>query len=1209
MKLYIVGALLFGLLVNSQVQPDQTFNFRSELLNQIKFPKSPEATAFEKYGNTQVNLYTGQPNINIPLHTLAGREFNVPIALTYDASGIKVDQIATSAGLGWNLNVGGRISRIANGRPDDVMYPTNAYDSNTILDFETLNNRDFTSNLSFVAYHDLVKSLKDGCKDLLIDVYSLNVVGIHDYIVIDIESQQAHTLINPNIKVTGGYYPLEWIVTDVDGTKYYFGTDGNNETAETAGIADNAGMGGSGNPCATSNITSVTSWLLKKIISKNGLDVFTFDYLPFNWLNNLFGQSVTSATNNLIYQAVTTIWSTANINYNYTGSYKTSQRMVKQIKLNGNTLADFNYKSRNDIAFANNGSGNALDNILLYKFAPIGGTTALATFKKISFNHSYFGSTATNSSSTINQRLKLDDVIISGESATLAGNNKKYSFTYISPEAVPPTTSNAQDFLGLYNGCLTNQNLVAGYSDIANPIAGANRKFDLMFALNGTLETISYPTKGYTKFEYEQHQSKAAATSVINNKITFGSNGIGSFIEYNVRTQHLHNLMIDAGVTSIETSLMRIPESGMYIVEGHGAGSFLIHRPLCDNLGELPVYNRNSNLNDNALAVMPICRNPSLVAKNQIWTQFSSSTMNGSVLYDTFAVNRSVYLRAGTYQLTTWGREIGPGGGGPGGGGLVATVPSFVEIYKNVAIIPENDKIQGFRIKSISDFTSNNVLASEKNYQYTEKINNTLSSGNVLCDLPQPLFYTLSKNDLTTEYIVRTAARIENTPHIVYKNVFEILKNNTSTEGYMQHQFICENYSTGLVSINGIKSYFNPFADGKEFSTINFSANNKKISEKRLEYRTTTLPNTFGGITATTDFSNINKVLMWAHFPGDDDLVFQHIAIENLQSNPLFQPNWACYCGAPICQPLCYPGHDSFQFNAFIGQYSNYLLSSNFESGYTNLIRQTSKLYNNNLIAGSTTDYESIIDVETYNYDSLNLMIEKGKSNDGTLSATNEIVNGLKTKYTYDDAQFSGNPEKITDEEVYRVTNSSESLLSKRKNLYSDVGTSIGNQSNFLTEIKNAKGNGTLESRLLLDYDSTSKNIINSVSPSTATIPNNAYDSYIFGYNNAFAIAKLSGVKYSQISTARINALKDKSNVVISSANDALLITELNLLRTDFPDAQITTYTYNPDFGVTSVTDPKGDIQFYIYDELGRLQSVKDKNGNILSENQYNYKP
>ena len=51
----------------------------------------------------------------------------------------------------------------------------------------------------------------------------------------------------------------------------------------------------------------------------------------------------------------------------------------------------------------------------------------------------------------------------------------------------------------------------------------------------------------------------------------------------------------------------------------------------------------------------------------------------------------------------------------------------------------------------------------------------------------------------------------------------------------------------------------------------------------------------------------------------------------------------------------------------------------------------------------------------------------------------------------------------------------------------------------------------------------------------------------------------------------------------------------------------ITTLTYKPLLGVSTVTDPKGDTQTYHYDSFNRLQFVKDSNGNILSENTYHY--
>lgn len=106
---------------------DSSFDPAAESVRLAPTPTSPEAQAFTKYGNTPVNMYTGTPNIQIPIYTHQGRELNLPISLTYDASGVKVEQLATNVGLGWNLNVGGRITRITNGMPDDFSDTSHTY--------------------------------------------------------------------------------------------------------------------------------------------------------------------------------------------------------------------------------------------------------------------------------------------------------------------------------------------------------------------------------------------------------------------------------------------------------------------------------------------------------------------------------------------------------------------------------------------------------------------------------------------------------------------------------------------------------------------------------------------------------------------------------------------------------------------------------------------------------------------------------------------------------------------------------------------------------------------------------------------------------------------------------------------------------------------------------------------------------------------------
>lgn len=115
---------------------------------------------------------------------------------------------------------------------------------------------------------------------------------------------------------------------------------------------------------------------------------------------------------------------------------------------------------------------------------------------------------------------------------------------------------------------------------------------------------------------------------------------------------------------------------------------------------------------------------------------------------------------------------------------------------------------------------------------------------------------------------------------------------------------------------------------------------------------------------------------------------------------------------------------------------------------------------------------------------------------------------------------------------------------------------------------------------------------------------NNIYNVILYGYSQTLPIAKIENATYSQVEPY-VDNLKTLSNI----NDEASLLIALNNLRTSFPNAMVTTYTHKPLVGISTITDSKGDRTTFHYDSFGRLQFVKDKNGKILSENEYNYKP
>lgn len=94
---------------------------------------SPNAQNFERYGEVPVDYSTGVPNIDIPLYTIKGNKLTIPFSISYHASGIKVNDIASEIGLGWVLNGKGLISRTTNGRRDEAKSTVRRYNNSAHL--------------------------------------------------------------------------------------------------------------------------------------------------------------------------------------------------------------------------------------------------------------------------------------------------------------------------------------------------------------------------------------------------------------------------------------------------------------------------------------------------------------------------------------------------------------------------------------------------------------------------------------------------------------------------------------------------------------------------------------------------------------------------------------------------------------------------------------------------------------------------------------------------------------------------------------------------------------------------------------------------------------------------------------------------------------------------------------------------------------------
>ena len=88
---------------------------------QQEIPTSPGVSSLHKFIEAPVDNFTGVPAIGIPIYQVQDGNVSIPISINYHASGIKVDEVASSVGIGWSLNAGGIISRQINSvRPERI---------------------------------------------------------------------------------------------------------------------------------------------------------------------------------------------------------------------------------------------------------------------------------------------------------------------------------------------------------------------------------------------------------------------------------------------------------------------------------------------------------------------------------------------------------------------------------------------------------------------------------------------------------------------------------------------------------------------------------------------------------------------------------------------------------------------------------------------------------------------------------------------------------------------------------------------------------------------------------------------------------------------------------------------------------------------------------------------------------------------------------
>lgn len=65
-----------------------------------------------------MDYFRGKANINIPIYTIVVDDVSIPISLSYNTGGIKLNEVSSIVGLGWALNIPGSIQQEIKGISD-----------------------------------------------------------------------------------------------------------------------------------------------------------------------------------------------------------------------------------------------------------------------------------------------------------------------------------------------------------------------------------------------------------------------------------------------------------------------------------------------------------------------------------------------------------------------------------------------------------------------------------------------------------------------------------------------------------------------------------------------------------------------------------------------------------------------------------------------------------------------------------------------------------------------------------------------------------------------------------------------------------------------------------------------------------------------------------------------------------------------------------
>jgi len=512
------------------------------------FP-TPNSANLGLFGQIPVDFFNGNPQINIPLFDFRSRDISIPINLLYHTASVKPTLHSSWVGFGWSLESGGVINRIMNDYHDEWIDtgpnddPSTAKPRGYYYSYNILNDNSWSDPT--VMLKDVDTSLNglliNSRHDKAPDEFQFRFLNFSGSFFLDRDGKwklKCKQGIDLDVKVDIGSYSIQYAFPNIsplqplelrnviksftiigpDGTQYIFGGTPTSVEFNRLGQYPQAQV-------------IAESWYLTKIKSISN-DEVTLDYIRPGYQLVGFGSSYGNE-----YHAI----SHGGGDYAYWDPYDVEGFVLDPVYLSkitgANGYLEFSASTCNDLDYNYN---HLTGGVWI-----AGGTPQGAKQFNTILQRYYYDLGLNTSRGLKSTWLKLDEIVLK----SLNGKRiKSYSFSYLentsnrlflqslqqkginpSTNALPPFTF---DYYGDKLGSVPYTTIMVdhwGYYNGVNPIntsvlpfitSGGTvyipPSFYTEYAANrapveeamkkGILTKITYPTGGFTEFEYEPHQ-------------------------------------------------------------------------------------------------------------------------------------------------------------------------------------------------------------------------------------------------------------------------------------------------------------------------------------------------------------------------------------------------------------------------------------------------------------------------------------------------------------------------------------------------------------------------------------------------------------------------------------------------------------------------------------------------------------------------------